>query len=256
MLALKPNQELTHLGGGPRTPAKAAREQQWGGPEQSGQCARVVRTYRDGPSETWWATDCQAGPYQISGPLRLVVAITDPVTLLAHSTRYLAADLALPDPPSPAGGEAGPARPVATLAEVVSYYGLRPWCERGYKQVKHELGWADFQVRSSRAIRRHWVLVDCAFSFCWHHEQDTGSPTEQDTPPAPPEPPAPPAAALQQRPVLSWPPALRGVRSWLVPLHAIQCIMRAFADFVSLPELHTLLTMLTAGQGLCLYLPP
>jgi hypothetical protein len=39
--------------------------------------------------------------------------------------------------------------------------------EQGYKQVKGELGWADFQVRSDRAIRRHWALVCCAFSFCW-----------------------------------------------------------------------------------------
>jgi fermentation-respiration switch protein FrsA (DUF1100 family) len=40
--------------------------------------------------------------------------------------------------------------------------------EQGYKQVKDELGWADFQVRSDRVIRRHWTLVCCAFSFCWH----------------------------------------------------------------------------------------
>jgi uncharacterized protein (DUF58 family) len=39
--------------------------------------------------------------------------------------------------------------------------------EQGYKQVKGELGWADFQVRPDRAIRRHWTLVCCAFSFCW-----------------------------------------------------------------------------------------
>jgi hypothetical protein len=39
--------------------------------------------------------------------------------------------------------------------------------EQSYKQVKGELGWADFQVRSDRAIRRHWTLVCCAFSFCW-----------------------------------------------------------------------------------------
>jgi len=39
--------------------------------------------------------------------------------------------------------------------------------ELGYKQVKDELGWADFQVRSDRAIRCHWGLVCCAFSFCW-----------------------------------------------------------------------------------------
>ncbi|MEV0281946.1 hypothetical protein AB0I22_36970 [Streptomyces sp. NPDC050610] len=39
--------------------------------------------------------------------------------------------------------------------------------EQGYKQVKDELGWANFQVRSKQAIRRHQVLVHCAFSFCW-----------------------------------------------------------------------------------------
>jgi hypothetical protein len=50
---------------------------------------------------------------------------------------------------------------------VVRLYGLRNWVEQGYKQVKGELGWADFQVRSDRAIRRHWTLVCCAFSFCW-----------------------------------------------------------------------------------------
>jgi hypothetical protein len=39
--------------------------------------------------------------------------------------------------------------------------------EQGYKQVKDELGWAVFQVRSDVAIRRHQALVNCAFSFCW-----------------------------------------------------------------------------------------
>ena len=46
-------------------------------------------------------------------------------------------------------------------------YGIRHWIEQGYKQVKDELGWADFQVRSDIAIRRHQALVNCAFSFCW-----------------------------------------------------------------------------------------
>ena len=46
-------------------------------------------------------------------------------------------------------------------------YGIRHWIEQCYKQVKDELGWADFQVRSDIAIRRHQALVNCAFSFCW-----------------------------------------------------------------------------------------
>jgi hypothetical protein len=90
--------------------------------------------------------------------VRLVVATTDPGALPGHSTWYLLTNL-----PRPAGGRAQQ----ADLAEVVRLYGLRNWVEQGYKQVKGELGWADFQVRSDRAIRRHWVLVCCAFSFCW-----------------------------------------------------------------------------------------
>jgi hypothetical protein len=39
--------------------------------------------------------------------------------------------------------------------------------KQGYKQAKGELGWADFQVRSDVAIRRHLALVGTAFSFCW-----------------------------------------------------------------------------------------
>ena len=35
--------------------------------------------------------------------------------------------------------------------------------------MKDELGWADFMVKSDRAIRRHWTLVCCAFAFCWWH---------------------------------------------------------------------------------------
>jgi hypothetical protein len=57
--------------------------------------------------------------------------------------------------------------PTARHPEVVRLYGLRNWVEQGYKQVKGELGWADFQVRSDRAIRRHEAQVGCAFSFCW-----------------------------------------------------------------------------------------
>jgi hypothetical protein len=44
---------------------------------------------------------------------------------------------------------------------------LRMWVEQSYKQIKHVLGWSDYQVRSDVAIRRHWQLACLAFSFCW-----------------------------------------------------------------------------------------
>ena len=77
--------------------------------------------------------------------------------------------------------------------------------EQGYKQVKGELGWADFQVRSDRAIRRHWTLVCCAFSFCWHAGQ-----TQAAAPGAGPVPPAATAAPPTQA-------AARGAQQRLDP---------------------------------------
>ncbi|MER5700053.1 hypothetical protein ACWDBO_53205 [Streptomyces mirabilis] len=91
------------------------------------------------------------------------MATTDPARLLEKATWYLATNLPHPD----AGHTATSPHPPADLAEVVRLYGLRPWIEQSYKQIKDELGWADFQVRSDRAIRRHQTLVNCAFSFCW-----------------------------------------------------------------------------------------
>jgi len=92
------------------------------------------------------------------------VAVTaDPATLPDKATWYLATNLPRPGGPR----EADSPHPAASLAEITRIYGIRHWIEQGYKQVKDELGWADFQVRSDVAIRRHQALVNCAFSFCW-----------------------------------------------------------------------------------------
>jgi hypothetical protein len=92
-----------------------------------------------------------------------VVATTDPGRLPATSTWYPATNL--PRPGSPRAADSP--HPAADLAELVRICGIRNWIEQSYEQVKDELGWADFQVRSDIAIRRHQTLVNCAFSFCW-----------------------------------------------------------------------------------------
>ena len=57
-----------------------------------------------------------------------------------------------------------------------------------YKHVKHVLGFSDYQLRSDIAIRRHWQLVCCAFTFCWwaygHLPTEEATPDTEDTPPA------------------------------------------------------------------------
>jgi DDE superfamily endonuclease len=185
VLGLKPTKGTWGPQDAAHTPQDAARQLAWGGPQQPGDWTPVVRRFRDGHTEIWWAADA-ALPAAGWGPtrrVRLVVATTDPATLPKLSTWYVATNLPLPR----ARRGARPPLPPADLAEVVRLYGLRVWVEQGYKQVKGELGWADFQVRGDRAIRRHWQLVCCAFSFCWRA-------WFAEPPPAPP-PAAPPASA-------------------------------------------------------------
>jgi hypothetical protein len=164
VLAVKPRKGVWAPAEEAHTPREAAAGLAWTSPEQPGDWTPIQRRFRDGHTETWWAADASL-PAAGWGPdrrIRLVVATTDPARLPKLSTWYLVTNL-----PHPQRRRVRPAVAPADLAEVVRLYSLRNWVEQGYKQVKGELGWADFQVRSDRAIRRHWQLVCCAFSFCW-----------------------------------------------------------------------------------------
>lgn len=136
----------------------------------------VERRFRDGHVETWWAADLTLAGYGPAKRRRAVCATTDRKNLPEISTWYLTTNLPCEQAP---------------LAEIVRLYGLRNWVEQSYKQMKDELGWADFMVRKDRAIRRHWELVCCAFVFCWwnangpprinddrHHPDTIASPSE------------------------------------------------------------------------------
>jgi hypothetical protein len=186
VLALKPRKGTWAPAEAAHTPVEAAGELGWRNPGSPGRWRRVMRRFRDGHTETWWAADATLGGWGPDRRLRLVVATTDPASLPGHSTWYLLTDL-----PRPVTRRAQQ----ADLAGIVRLYGLRNWVEQGYKQVKGELGWADFQVRSDRAIRRHWTLVCCAFSFCWQAFL-----AERPTQPAPPDPQAAAVAARGARP--------------------------------------------------------
>ncbi|MEI5102968.1 IS701 family transposase [Streptomyces sp. PmtG] len=163
VVALRPRRGTWARADEPHTPIDAARALAGSDPDHPGDWSPIERHYRDGHTETWWAADARWGGYGPDSPCRLVVATTDPGTLPEKATWYLATNLPHPDAPHAAAS----AHPPAGLAGIVRLYGLRPWIEQSYKQIKDELGWADFQVRSARAIRRHQTLVNCAFSFCW-----------------------------------------------------------------------------------------
>ncbi len=145
---------------------EAAEAAGWEDPAEPGEWKKVARTFRDGHREEWWALEVEAGPYGTQRAHRAVVATTDPEKLPDLATWHLTTNLPAPSDRSERATESELA--AADLAEVVRLYGLRMWVEQSYKQVKHRLGFSQYQVRSDIAIRRHWQLVFCAFSFCWH----------------------------------------------------------------------------------------
>ena len=107
----------------------------------------------------------------------------DPETLPDLATWYLTTNLPAPGTGREIESDLAP----ASVAEVVRLYGLRMWVEQSYKQVKHALGWSQYQVRGDLAIRRHWRLVCCAFSLCWwaYGRLPTDEPAEtEEGPPA------------------------------------------------------------------------
>ena len=82
--------------------------------------------------------------------MRLVAATLDPSKLDPDNTWYLATSLPMSE---------------ASTEQVYEIYRLRDWIEHYYKPAKHELGWADYQMRPERAIVRHWHLVMLAFTL-------------------------------------------------------------------------------------------
>lgn len=182
VLALKPSHDWWHPEGSIGSLQEAAQAAGWQDQEHPGAWVKIVRTFRDGSQSDWWVLEVGAGPYGPHFQHRAVIATTDPATLPVLSTMHLITNL--PHPEHAAGHSSGLAP--ATLEELVWLYGLRMWIEQRYKQVKHVLGWSEYQVRRDRAIRRHWQLVCCAFCFCWHHQHDVSQvPAAREAPEQP-----------------------------------------------------------------------
>ncbi len=197
VMALNPSHAWWHPEGVAGSLQEVAREAGWVSAEQAGRWVRITRTFRDGSTQDWWAVEIVAGPYGPDKKERALVATTDPKTLPDLSTWYLVTNL----PASTDHRGTPPLFPPASLQEVIRLYGLRMWVEQSYKHVKHALGWSQYQVRSDKAIRRHWQLVCCAFCFCWYHVSHLPSSTadERQRPSEPEKLPDVPAEAAGTR---------------------------------------------------------
>ncbi len=75
---------------------------------------------------------------------------------------------------------------------VAQLYSLRNWIEYGFKQVKNELGWADFRLTDYQSIERWWEINFSAYLlvsiqatyFQFHHQPSTTSTFELSAPDA------------------------------------------------------------------------
>jgi hypothetical protein len=262
VLAVKPSYSwYLATGGGRETLEQVVGEYPWDGEEEPGEWVALEHSFRDGHVETWWALEPTRWPFDSGSDRRLVVATTDPATLPDLTTFYLFTNLPAPEPER--GGANGDPAP-ADVAEVSRLYALRSWIEQSYKQVKNSLGWAHYQVRKDLSIRRHWQLVCCAFSFCWWACSGCGEMSSSAAVVVLKDPEHPSSAGTDgavggkrridtQPAPLSWPRALRKVRSWLAPYVMLMRYWRAFSGMPPPAELRRLLEQLFAGRGLYLY---
>ena len=126
VLALKPSYAWWHKEGEIGLPWEAAVEasEAWEDAQKPGEWVKVVRGFRDGHEEAWWALEVDVGPYGPQRERRSVVATTDPEHLPDKATWYLVTNL-----PHPASERAKEQSKLAAvdLAEIVRLYGLRMW---------------------------------------------------------------------------------------------------------------------------------
>ena len=58
---------------------------------------------------------------------------------------------------------------IATSQWFVDTYSQRNWVEVFYREAKGWLGLKEYQIRDKKSLKRHFVLVFCAYTFIlWH----------------------------------------------------------------------------------------
>lgn len=122
VLSLRPHKGRWAEAEAAHTPVEAAQDMGWRSADEPGAWKPIVRTFKDGHTEKWWAAGVSTligyGPEK---SLRLVGVSTDPATLPTNSSWYLITNLPAP------GYRRAREYPLEAvdLAEVVRIYGLR-----------------------------------------------------------------------------------------------------------------------------------
>ena len=118
VLALKPSHCWWHCDEDVGSLAEVAEVADWDGPERPGAWEPVVRTFRDGHAEVWWALEVVAGPYGPEKLQRAIVVTTDPFQLPTLTTWYLVTNLPRPRERARSDEPAGAREPGGARAAV------------------------------------------------------------------------------------------------------------------------------------------
>jgi SRSO17 transposase len=121
VLSLRPHKGRWDEEEAAHTPEEAARRLEWNGPEDPREWRAIVRSFRDGHAERWWAAEVTTLiGYSPEESVRLVAVSTDPSTLAANSSWYLTTNLPAPR----SSREEESQLNAASLEEIVRLYGL------------------------------------------------------------------------------------------------------------------------------------
>ncbi len=63
---------------------------------------------------------------------------------------------------------------IVTPEWIISTYSQRNWVEVFYREVLRWLGLKEYQVRGKRSLKRHFILVFCAYTFILWHKHTVG----------------------------------------------------------------------------------
>ena len=105
-------------------------------------------------SKTLWVKVFEAELSRLKGSRKIAIVMNAPTFTEAEDVDYFVTNF------NPS---------LVSSQWVIDTYSQRNWVEVFYREVKGWLGLKEYQVRSLRSLKRHFILVFCAYTFIlWH----------------------------------------------------------------------------------------
>lgn len=123
---------------------------------------------------------------------------------------------------------------------IAQMYSMRMWIEYGFKQVKNEMGWADFRLTDYHSIERWWEIVFSAYFLVSiqanHFKQEAVNPHNSKEYPSPLTRTSVPEFSQHPwwEPGTTWKSALNNLRLIIQP-YIFYCLIRPWLQVFKIP---------------------